>query len=169
MIRIGKIAATHGLNGSLVLTHIVGVSTWLKKDQALMVEMQKGSFIPYFVSAVKAGNDEEYFINLEDITRVDAAKRLVNKHVYVDEAVLAGFARQSPLLWIGFAMTDEKAGLIGNIEDVMQTGSQWLAKLTYQDSEVLVPLIEQTITSLDIKKKTIGVALPDGLLDVYIN
>ena len=65
-------------------------------------------------------------------------------------------------------MTDNKAGLIGQIEDVMQTGNQWLAKLTYQNTEILVPLIEQTIDGLDIKKKTINVSLPDGLLEVYL-
>ncbi len=168
MIRIGKIVATHGINGSLILKHVVGDATWLKKEHVLMLEMQKGSFIPFFVSGVKANNLEEYIITFEDINKVEAAKKLVTKHVYVDEAILSSFARQSPLLWIGFSMTDNKAGLIGQIEDVMQTGNQWLAKLTYQNTEILVPLIEQTIDGLDIKKKTINVSLPDGLLEVYL-
>jgi 16S rRNA processing protein RimM len=169
MIRIGKIVATHGLTGSLILTHVVGSSNWLKKEQVLMIEMHKGSYIPYFVSGVKANNNEEYIITVEDIDKIEAAKKLITKHVYVDESILSSFARQSPLLWIGFEMTDKNAGLIGNIEDVMQTGNQWLAKLTYKDTEVLVPLIEQTIEALDIKKKTINVSLPDGLLEVYLD
>lgn len=169
MIRIGKIVATHGLNGSLILTHIVGNSTWLKKDQALMVEMQKGSYIPYFVSQAKASNDEEYIINIEEIDKIESAKRLISKHVYVDESILAGYERQSPLLWIGFNLKDKKLGNIGIIEDVLQTGSQWLAKTTYSEKEVLIPLIEQTITRLDIKSKTLELLMPDGLLDVYLD
>jgi 16S rRNA processing protein RimM len=168
MIRIGKIVATHGLNGSLILTHVVGSSNWLKKDHVLMLEMQKGSYIPYFVASVKANNPEEYIITVEDIDKIEAAKRLVTKHVYVDESILSAFAWQSPLLWIGFEMIDKKDGLLGQIEDVLQTGNQWLAKLTYHEKEVLVPLIEQTIDALDIKKKTINVTLPDGLLEVYL-
>ena len=50
----------------------------------------------------------------------------------------------------------------------MQTGNQWLAKITYKESEVLVPLVEQTIDNLNIKTKTIQMTLPDGLLDVYL-
>lgn len=168
MIRIGKIAATHGLNGSLILTHIVGNSKWLKKEHTLLVEMQKGSYIPYFVSQFKPSNDKEYIINLEDIDKVDAAKRLVAKQVYVDESILTGYAKESPLLWIGFKITDKHLGDIGAIEDVMQTGSQWLAKLTYKEAEVLIPLIPQTIEQVDIKAKTLKMDLPDGLLDIYL-
>ena len=69
--------------------------------------------------------------------------------------LLIDFAKQSPLLWIGFLLTDKKEGELGNIEDVMQTGNQWIAKITYKDTEVLIPLIEQTIDSLNIKTKKI--------------
>jgi 16S rRNA processing protein RimM len=89
--------------------------------------------------------------------------------VYVDESLLSDYARQSPLLWIGFNLIDKNYGEIGKIEDVMQTGNQWLAKLTYKNTEVLIPLIEQTINELNIKTKTIKTTIPDGLLEVYLD
>ena len=169
MIRIGKIVATHGIGGSLILTHVVGNSKWLKNGNVLHVEMQKGSYIPYFISHVKTNSNEEYVINVEDIDKIEAAKKLVTKHVYVDESLLASYAKQSPLLWIGFNLIDKNYGEIGNIEDVMRTGNQWLAKLTYKNTEVLIPLIDQTINDVNIKTKTIQSALPDGLLEVYLD
>jgi len=33
---------------------------------------------------------------------------------------------------------------------------------------VLIPLIEQTIDGIDLKKKKLDVNLPDGLLEVYL-
>ena len=168
MIRIGKIAATHGLNGAMILTHIVGNSKWLKKEHVLQVEMQKGSYIPYFITQCKAANDKEYIVNVEDIEMVESAKKLVSRQVYVDEAILRGYEKQSPLLWIGFRIIDKQSGDLGPIDDILQTGNQWLAKLNYKNTEVLLPLIEQTIDSLDIKSKTINMTLPDGLLEVYL-
>jgi 16S rRNA processing protein RimM len=168
MIRIGKIAATHGLNGAMILTHIVGNSKWLKKEHVLHVEMQKGSYIPYFITQCKAANDKEYIVNVEDIEMVESAKKLVSRQVYVDEAILKGYEKQSPLLWIGFRIIDKQSGDLGPIDDILQTGNQWLAKLNYKNTEVLLPLIEQTIDSLDIKSKTINMTLPDGLLEVYL-
>ena len=169
MIRVGKIVATHGINGALVLTHIVGNSKWVKPGLALHLEMQKGSYIPYFISGIKINSNEECVINIEDIDKVEAAKKLVTKLVYVDESVLAAYASQSPLLWMGFNLIDKKEGSLGKIEDVMQTGNQWIAKITYKNTEVLIPLIEQTINSLNIRTKTIEMTLPDGLLEVYLS
>ena len=168
MIRIGKIVATHGINGAMILTHVVGSSTWLKKEHVLLIEMQKGSYIPYFVSQFKVNNNKEYIINIEDIDKIESAKKLVTKHVYVEESILAGLEQQSPLLWIGFSVIDKKSGEIGKIDDVMQTGNQWLAKLIYNNTEVLIPLIDQTIEHINIKTKIINVTLPDGLLEVYL-
>jgi 16S rRNA processing protein RimM len=168
MIRIGKIVATHGLGGAVILTHVVGNDKWLKKDHVLHVEMQKGSYIPYFIAQCKANNQKEYIINIENLDKVEAAKKLVTKHVYVDESILADYAKQSPLLWIGFNVIDKKNGDLGPIEDVVQTGSQWLARLTYKNTEVLLPLIDQTIEKLDIKAKKLYMELPDGLLEVYL-
>ncbi len=168
MIRIGKIVATHGFNGSLILSHVVGNSTWVKMIHILLVEMQKGSYIPYFITQLKPNNDKEYIIEVEDIDKVESAKKLVTKHVYVDESVLSDFAAKSPLLWIGFNLIDKEKGEIGPINDVVYSGNQWLAKLIYQNSEALIPLIDQFIEKVDIKAKTVRVTLPDGLLEVYL-
>lgn len=168
MIRIGKIVATHGLQGALVMTHIVGQSDWLKKDDVLFLELNKGSYIPYFVTQARAANNEEYIVNVEDLDTVEAAKKLVGRQVYVKEDILSAHATDSPLLWIGFNMVDRQKGSLGPIEDVMQTGSQWLAKLTCEGKEVLVPLIEQMILDVNIRNKYVRVDLPEGLLEVYL-
>ena len=168
MIRIGKIVATHGLNGALILTHVVGNANWLKKGQVILLEMQKGSYIPYFIAQLKANNDKEYIINVEDIDKIESAKKLVTKQVYVDENILAAYAKQSPLLWIGFNVIDKNKGRIGSIQDVSQTGYQWLAKVIYNNSEVLIPLIDEMIEKVDVKNRTIEMELPEGLLEVYL-
>lgn len=167
MIRIGKLVATHGLTGSLIMTHIAGTSKWLKKGDALMVEMQKGSLIPYFVAQVKATGENEYIVTFEDIATPQEAKKLVTKHVYADEKLLAATANQSPLMWIGFNISDQHYGNIGILEDVMQTGAQWIGKLTYKENEVLIPLVDETLEAIDIKRKILKTKLPEGLLEVY--
>jgi 16S rRNA processing protein RimM len=168
MIRIGKIAAAHGLQGMVVLTHIVGNAKWMKKGTAIFVEMKKGSYIPYFVAAIKTAGAEECIVGLEDVSEPAAAKKLVGKHVYVKEEVVSGYADDTPLLWIGFELTDKTKGAIGPIEDVLQTGKQWLAKITYKEKEALVPLVEGIVTKIDIKNRQITVDLPEGLLEVYL-
>jgi 16S rRNA processing protein RimM len=166
MIRIGKIVATHGLQGSVILSHVVGTSDWLKKEDVLFLELNKGSYIPFFVTAVKGTNDEGYVISLEDVSQMEEAKKLTGKQVYVKEDILTGHEKDSPLLWIGFKMVDKEKGAIGEIDDVMQAGAQWLASIRYEGKEVLVPLIEQMIIDVNIRNKFIRVDLPEGLLEL---
>ncbi|NDC41321.1 MAG: 16S rRNA processing protein RimM [Chitinophagia bacterium] len=167
MIRVGKLVATHGLNGSLIMTHVISDSRWLKKGLALHVELLKESLIPYFVAEVKNHGHNDFLLQIEEIATVEKAKKLVGKAVYVDEEVLSRYAKSSPLLWIGFAVTDAQLGEIGTVADVLMTPNQWLAKVIYQGKEVLIPLIEQFIQQVDIRKKKISVELPEGLLEVY--
>lgn len=168
MIRIGKIVATHGLQGWVVMTHITDASDWMKKGMALMAEMHKGSMIPFFVEDFKASADDEYLVKLEETDDIAEAKKLVRKHVYVQEEILASKARQSPLMWIGFQVTDVHKGVLGTIEDVMQTANQWLGKLEYEGKEVLLPLVPQMIKDVNIKNKRLIMELPEGLLEVYL-
>lgn len=166
MIRIGKIVATHGLQGNLIFTHIVGTSNWLKADDVLFLEMNKGSFIPFFVQNVKAANEEEYIINFEDVSTIEAAKKLIGKQVYAQENLLSMHAKDTPLMWIGFNIVDSELGGIGQIEDVLQTGHQWLARLIYNENEVLIPLIDPMIIEVNTRNKFIRMQLPNGLLEL---
>ena len=49
--KIGKLAASHGLKGDLVLQHSLGKKTSLKGLEAIFLEEKKDNFIPYFIQA----------------------------------------------------------------------------------------------------------------------
>ncbi len=167
MIRIGKIVAVHGLQGAVVMTHIADKPGWLKKDDVLYVELQKESRIPFFVHTVAEAHDGSYIVRLEDVTTVEDARKLIGKHIYVVSDVLAGIVKDTPLLWIGFNLVDRHHGLLGPLEDVVQTGKQWLGKITFRGREALVPLVEQIIIEVNTKNRFIRMDLPEGLLEVY--
>lgn len=166
MIRIGKIAATHGLKGEVIVTHILNKKGWLNKNDVLFLELNKNSFIPFFVTGIKADREDECVIKLEDLETVEAAKKLIGKKVYMEEILLEKQNIDSPLLWIGFNIIDKQMGEIGKINDVMQTAHQWLASVNYNDKEILIPLIQEMIVDLNIRNKYIRMDLPEGLLEV---
>lgn len=168
MVRIGKIVATHGLQGALVLSHVAGTGEWLKKDDVLFLELRKDSYIPFFVTQAKPANHEEYIVYLEDVTAVEDAKKLINKGAYVKEDILNKTRGDSPLLWIGFNLVDRTKGSLGIIDDVLQAGVQWLAKLMIEDKEVLIPLVKEMIVEVNMRNKYIRMDLPEGLVELYL-
>jgi 16S rRNA processing protein RimM len=64
---IGKLVATFGVNGQLVIEHVLGKKTALNGLEVLLVEIKKNDLIPYFVVETKMKNDTEVFVSLEDV------------------------------------------------------------------------------------------------------
>jgi 16S rRNA processing protein RimM len=79
--------------------------------------------------------------------------------VFANEEVLEAAKVDSPLLYIGFNLVDKQKGGLGLIEDVMLVGRQWIAKLTIEGKEVLVPLAEDMILDVNMKNRFIRMDL----------
>lgn len=168
-ISIGKIAGAHGLKGDVVLKHALGKKTGLKDLKALFIKDKTGSFLPWFIESSRAKNDTETFVKLEGVNTVDAARPLVQKEVWLTQADFEKYAAKSAVIsFIGYTIND-KGRLLGTIEEIIEQPHQVLCRLFIDDKEVLIPLHEETLEKVDTKNKTIYVALPDGLLDIYLS
>jgi 16S rRNA processing protein RimM len=66
--KIGKLAATFGLEGQLILEHSLGKKTSLKGLENIFIEEKKDSFLPYFIESTKIKNDKEVYLKLEGIS-----------------------------------------------------------------------------------------------------
>lgn len=168
-IHIGKIVATYGIGGEVIVEHVLNKKTDLKKTEALFIEEVKGSYIPYFVEKSKARTNEELICKLENINSKEAAHRFIRKNVWVaqnDFATLAG--AQSSIALLGYMVFDDGQPL-SVVEEVIEQPHQILLKIIIEDKEVLIPIHEDTLDKIDRKKQAIYVTLPDGLLDIYLN
>ena len=70
---IGKIVASFGVKGELVLQHHLGKKTSLKGLEALFVEIVKGEMLPYFIQSAKIKSEEEIYLKLEGVDTKEAA------------------------------------------------------------------------------------------------
>ena len=66
--KIGKLAASHGLTGELILQHSLGKKTSLKGLEAIFIEDAKDNFIPHFIVSTSIKNDTDIYINLDELT-----------------------------------------------------------------------------------------------------
>lgn len=166
-INIGKIVATFGLKGEVILKHALGKKVALKGVEAIFVEMTKGSNIPYFVESAKAKDHEEIYVKLEGADTKEAAHRLIAKQVWLTEDDFRKQAgKQSAISLLGYSVINEGEN-IGVINEVIEQPHQILLSITYKGNEALIPLHDETLDKLDHKKKELHVTLPDGLLEIY--
>jgi 16S rRNA processing protein RimM len=167
-VSVGKLVATFGLKGELVLLHALGGKADLKDVKVLFVEQQRGSTIPYFLESAKAKSAEETWVKLEGINTKEAAAMLLQKNAWLTEADFNRHVKpNATIALLGYTVV-ENGKEIGIISEIIEQPHQVLCAVMVQEKEALIPLNESTLKGIDRKKKTVNVTLPDGLLEIYL-
>jgi len=165
---IGKLVATFGLQGELVLKHNLGKKTALKGLETIFLEEKKNEMLPYFIESSKIKTAEEVYLKLEGINTKEAAQKIAHKEVWLTETDFSKYASTSaPISLLGFHMIDQGKDL-GEILEVIEHPHQVLCRIDLHGKEALIPVHEETLQKLDKKKKQVHVILPDGLLEIYL-
>lgn len=168
-LKLGKIVSAHGLKGELVLTHHLGKPADLKKVEALYVEEKKDNLLPYFIQQAKKKSATEILVRLEGVDSREKAQQLVTRTVWLPQEEFQQLASPTaPASLLGFQVID-KEKVLGEIIEVIEQPQQLLCKLLIQNKEVLIPINEDTLLSIDTPARSVVVKLPDGLLDIYLS
>lgn len=167
--KIGKLTATFGIEGQLILKHSLGKKTSLKGLEPIFIEEKKDSFLPYFISDTKIKNDNEIYISLEGILSKEAAHILLKKEVWLSENDFKKFAAAAaPISFLGYMIVNNKIEL-GEVIEVIEQPHQVLCAIMIEGNEVLIPVQENTLEKIDKKNRKLYVNLPEGLLEIYKN
>ena len=165
--KIGKLAATFGTNGEIVLEHNLGKKTSLKGLETIFIEEKKDAFLPYFISATKIKNEKELFISLEGIQSKEVARPLIKKEVWLSENDFKKFAAvAAPISFLGFTIVHNKKEL-GEVIEVIEQSHQILCAIVIEGKEALIPIHENSLEKVDKKNRKLYVNIPDGLLEIY--
>ena len=167
MTLIGKITSAHGVKGDIVLSHQLPLDFDTNLLDAIMIELNPKSYIPFFIKEKKETHDDEMVLTLEEIDNREDAKKILNKNVFAPPTLkieINNGNRWTDL--IGFSLSDQHTLEIGKIEDVYINGEQILLVVNYNNEEVLIPISDELIIANDPKQKKITLEIADGLLEL---
>jgi 16S rRNA processing protein RimM len=168
-VSIGKLVATFGLKGELVLVHGLGGKTDLHGVKVLFLEMQRGSKLPYFLESSKSKSATETLVKLEGIETKEKASAIIQKQVWLDELDFNRLVKpNATIALLGYEIMEDKTA-IGTIGEIIEQPHQVLCSVMVGQKEALIPLNEATLKGIDRKKRQVFVELPDGLLDIYLH
>jgi 16S rRNA processing protein RimM len=167
-IHIGKIVATFGVQGELIIKHALGKKIQFKKGEPIFFEINKGNLLPYFIEQSKARTPEEIVVKIEGINTKENAKLFVNKPVWITEEQFKNLAaKKAPIALLGLTIIDN-GKILGKIEEVIEQPHQILVQIKMGGKEVLIPIHKDSLIKIDRKLNEVHVAIPDGLLDIYL-
>ncbi len=165
--KIGRLVATYGLKGEIILQHNLGKKTSLKSLEAVFIEEKEDAFLPYFIQSAKIKNDKEIYLKLEDIDNKEIANKLIKSEIWLLEKDFKKFAGSSaPISLLGYTLVNDSKEL-GEVIEVIEQPHQLLCKILLNGYDALIPVHEDFLKKIDKKNRKIFVNLPDGLLNIY--
>jgi 16S rRNA processing protein RimM len=166
---IGYITKTKGLKGELQLFFKFDAPELLEFD-VVFADMS-GKMVPFFVTSYKLHNNSTGNFYFDDIDHIDKAQPLLKKKIYLPLTKMPDRSDEefhyNDLK--GYLVSDENHGQLGVILEVNEYPQQFVATVSYKDTEILFPLNEDMIIEIDEELKTLLVELPEGLLDIYLS
>jgi 16S rRNA processing protein RimM len=163
--KIGYVMKPHGLKGQVT----VSVQPEFPQDEPVTTVYLEDNnrLVPYFINELSMRGDKA-FVKFEDIDSPEAAAAISKKSIYLPKTSRPASGRGEFYddEIIGFEVIDAAHGPIGTVSDVTVAGSNKLLTVVKDEKEVLIPINSPFIKSVNKKKKTVSVELPDGFLDI---
>jgi 16S rRNA processing protein RimM len=168
LVFVGKITRTHGVRGELKVLEGLGCSgAWKNvKEVFLGNEAEKAS--SYQVSQVRGGG-KFVILGLEGVTSVEQAQQLKGQSLFVsldqlpelnDDEFYAGDL-------IGMKIEDASGRQLGVLKEIFDNGAHDVYVAKKGSTEVLIPVVDGVVVSVDRDAGSLVVDLPDGLLEVF--
>ncbi len=165
---LGKITKVHAYDGKLVLYFDTDEPEKYATLQTVFVADQQG-LIPFFIEEIKLKN-QKAIVKIQDIDTLEKASQMVGKALYLPMDQLPPLTGNKFYYHevTGFAVIDRDFGLIGNVNEILEYPNQAVIQVFYKEKEVLIPVNDEVILSVDRVKKVLNVQMPEGLLAVYL-
>ncbi|ELR71370.1 16S rRNA processing protein RimM [Fulvivirga imtechensis AK7] len=167
--QLGYVIKRHGLSGEVNIFLDVDFPQEYQELESVFVEIND-KLVPFFVdSLILKGN--KAIVRFEDVNTVDGAEELKGKRLYLPLSNLPQLDEGQFYFHeiIGYQVMDAVVGAIGEVRDVYSSPQQDLLAVDHDGKEILIPIIDDIIGKADHDKKELQVALPEGLLDIYLD
>ena len=162
-VAFGHIGKTRGLKGELKF--ILTPDLLVPDELSLLYLLDGTSLVPYPVDSLNY-QEKGGFIMLSGVNTVETAQRFVGKQLFIQSAILPEKQFTYKDL-VTYAVYDTQVGLIGELAEVAHLPQQWIGRIDYNGTEVLVPLNEHTVLEIIEDDKKLILELPEGLLEIY--
>jgi 16S rRNA processing protein RimM len=166
-IRVGRIAGAHGLHGALRMRPDNPESDTLEHVRRVFVEREGVAAREYRLLGAQRLNRTTIRVVLEGLDGPDAADALGGSTVAVALEDLPAKAPGEFYYYeaIGCAVTTTDGRRLGLIEEVFATGANDVWVVRDGAAEVLVPVIENVVKSIDLGARQMVIEAVPGLLD----
>jgi len=161
---VGTITGNYGVQGQLKRVLDTEIKN-LDKGTWLFLEIQRKP-VPFFIEDT-FGQESSYVTKLRGIETPEQCREYYNLKIGVQENQLLESRLNDLLQLIDFKIIDSESNdLVGVIEDIYDNSAHLLAKVIYNENELLVPLHSELVINVNEEEKEITLQMPEGLINL---
>jgi 16S rRNA processing protein RimM len=167
---LGKIVKKYSFKGELLAKLDTDQPDIYENLDAIFIEVN-GTLIPFFIEKSQLHKSDLLRLKFEDVTNEADADALMKCDLYLplDSLPKLEGTRFYFHEIIGFQLNDENFGAVGKIKGVNDSTAQALFEVDRDGIEILIPMNDDFIKTLDREAKTITVNTPPGLIELYLD
>ena len=173
LLTIGKVTGVHGLKGNLkVWSFAESVDTFGPGRQIRLKSEQEEKGKVYTILTASA-RKKGVLISLKHVNTVELAEQLIGKEILISKDQLPEI-EEDAWYWqdlYGLTVIDTRLGKLGTIDRIFPTNANDMLVVVDKkapnedakgESEMLIPMHEHFVESVDLAAKVVTTTLPDG-------
>lgn len=166
---LGKIVRKHSFKGEVVVKLDTDEPELYKNLESVFVALGN-DLVPFFIEKCLLQKGNQLRIKFEDISNDADADSIMGVGLYLPLEFLPKLTGNKFYFHeiINFDIEDINYGHIGIITRIIDTSSQPLFEIDAQGKNVLIPMIDDFIKTVDRENHKIIIEAPEGLIDLYL-
>ena len=167
---LGKIVKKYSFKGELLAKLDTDQPDIYENLDAIFIEVN-GTLIPFFIEKSQLHKSDLLRLKFDDVTNEADADALLKCDLYLPLDSLPKLEGNKFYFHeiIGYQLNDENFGAVGKIKGVNDSTAQALFEVDRDGIEILIPMNDDFIKTLDRGAKTITVNTPPGLIELYLD
>jgi 16S rRNA processing protein RimM len=167
---VGTIVNKFSFKGELLVKLDTDDPELFLEMESVFIEIGK-NLVPFFIESSQLHKSLLLRVKFEDVDDEPMADSLMKRELYLPLEALPELEGTQFYYHeiVGFEMIDTEYGSVGTITGVNDSTAQALFEVDHDGEEVLIPISDEFIISLDREQKIITVTAPEGLIDLYIS
>lgn len=166
---LGYIQKPFGLKGAVQVKLDTDEPHKYQKLESIFLE-QSGNLVPFFIKSIQLRQNNIAILEFDHIKTIEQTNPICGCEIYLPLSALPPLTGKRFYYHEveGYTVIDQEHGNIGQIDYVIDTLSTHVFRILKDKTEILMPINDQVIQSLDRENKIIHIIAPEGLIDLYL-
>jgi len=167
-VPVGYITKTHGLKGEVKLRPLLNDPSLVQDVRRARIVEDDGVSVEAVLEKVR-GQGGRWIVKFKDFKTIEQAQDLVGRSLEVYREDFQSLP-EGEYYWFqieGLQVFDEEGRYYGTVNEIIVTGSNDVYVVQDGDKELLLPMIDSVVKSIDLKENKLIFHIIEGLLEDY--